>query len=165
MYQFIRSLRATTLIERFAGSSRGERLPFASGCRCGPAATGPRRDAVAGSSVIKPLVDETNVNVVLTEREHPALRADVTAHALRKTFVTFLHEVRAPPRWVADQGGHADPSTSLRIYTDSPRDRERTRRQGLRRPAQRAQRTRRGSQRHAARPLTRATRSCPLTGL
>jgi len=49
----------------------------------------------------------------------------VTAHALRKTYFTFLHEAGAPPRWVADQGGHVDPSTSLRIYTESLRDRER----------------------------------------
>jgi integrase len=35
------------------------------------------------------------------------------------------HEAGAPPRWIADQGGHSDPSTSLRIYTESLRDRER----------------------------------------
>jgi len=49
----------------------------------------------------------------------------VTAHALRKTYFTLLHEAGAPPRWVADQGGHSDPSTSLRIYTESLRERER----------------------------------------
>ena len=80
--------------------------------------------SAAGSSIIKPLVDETNA--VLAERDQPALRDGVTAHALRKTYFTFLHEAGAPPRWVADQGGHADPSTSLRIYTESLRDRERT---------------------------------------
>ena len=56
----------------------------------------------------------------------PALPDGVSAHALRKTCFTFLHESGAPPRWVADQGGHADPSTSLRIYTESLRDRERS---------------------------------------
>jgi integrase len=50
----------------------------------------------------------------------------VTAHALRKTYFTYLHEAGAPPRWVADQGGHSDPSTSLRIYTESLRGRERS---------------------------------------
>jgi integrase len=90
-----------------------------------PTRNGTRYDRTgAGSSIIKPLVDETNA--VLAEREQPALREGVTAHALRKTYFTFLHEAGAPPRWVADQGGHADPSTSLRIYTESLRDRERT---------------------------------------
>lgn len=77
----------------------------------------------AGGWVIKPLVAETNL--VLAERGQPALPEGVTAHALRKTYFTFLHEAGAPPRWVADQGGHSDPSTSLRIYTESLRERER----------------------------------------
>jgi hypothetical protein len=62
----------------------------------------------AGASIIKPLVAQTNA--VLAEQGQPALRDGVTAHALRKTYFTFLHEAGAPPRWVADQGGHADPS-------------------------------------------------------
>ena len=76
-----------------------------------------------GKRVIAPLV--TRTNIVLGERNEPALRDGVTAHALRKTFFTFLYEAGAPPRWVADQGGHSDPSTSLRIYTESLRGRER----------------------------------------
>ena len=60
---------------------------------------------------------------MLAERNEPPLRDGVSAHALRKTYFTFLHESGAPPRWVADQGGHADPSTSLRIYTESLRGR------------------------------------------
>lgn len=63
---------------------------------------------------------------MLAERGQAALRDGVTAHALRKTYFTFLHEAGAPPRWVADQGGHADPSTSLRIYTESLRNRARS---------------------------------------
>lgn len=89
-----------------------------------PTSNGTRYNrSTAGSTIIKPLVAETNV--VLAERNQPALHDGVSAHALRKTFFTFLHEAGAPPRWVADQGGHADPSTSLRIYTESLRDRER----------------------------------------
>jgi integrase len=89
-----------------------------------PTSNGTRYNrTTAGSTIIKPLVAETNV--VLAERNRPALHDGVSAHALRKTFFTFLHEAGAPPRWVADQGGHADPSTSLRIYTESLRDRER----------------------------------------
>lgn len=78
----------------------------------------------AAKRIIAPLVAETNT--VLSERGQPALRDGVTAHALRKTYFTFLHEAGAPSRWVADQGGHSDPSTSLRIYTESLRDRERS---------------------------------------
>ena len=90
-----------------------------------PTSNGTRYEGSNASvSIIKPLVAQTNV--VLAERNQPALRDGVSAHALRKTFFTFLHEAGAPPRWVADQGGHADPSTSLRIYTESLRDRERS---------------------------------------
>ena len=90
-----------------------------------PTSNGTRYNrTTASSTIIKPLVAETNV--VLAERNEPALREGVSAHALRKTYFTFLHESGAPPRWVADQGGHADPSTSLRIYTESLRGRERS---------------------------------------
>jgi integrase len=90
-----------------------------------PTSNGARYNrTTASSTIIKPLVAETNV--VLAERNEPALREGVSAHALRKTYFTFLHESGAPPRWVADQGGHADPSTSLRIYTESLRGRERS---------------------------------------
>jgi len=90
-----------------------------------PTSNGTRYEGSNASvSIIKPLVAQTNV--VLAEHNQPALRDGVTAHGLRKTFFTFLHEAGAPPRWVADQGGHAGPSTSLRIYTESLRDRERT---------------------------------------
>jgi len=90
-----------------------------------PTCKGTRYDGSNASvSIIKPLVTETNA--VLAERGQPVLRDGVTAHALRKTYFTFLHEAGAPPRWVADQGGHSDPSTSLWIYTESLRDRERS---------------------------------------
>jgi integrase len=96
--------------------SSGPLLPTSNGTRY--------NRTTASSTIIKPLVAETNV--VLAERNEPALRDGVSAHALRKTYFTFLHESGAPPRWVADQGGHADPSTSLRIYTESLRGRERS---------------------------------------
>ncbi len=87
-----------------------------------PTSNGARYEGSNASvSIIKPLVAQTNV--VLAERNQPAPRDGVSAHALRKTYFTFLHEAGAPPRWVADQGGHADHSTSLRIYTESLRDR------------------------------------------
>jgi integrase len=90
-----------------------------------PTRRGVRHDRTnAAKRVVKPLIAETNV--VLAERGEPALHEGVTAHALRKTYFTFLHEAGAPPRWVADQGGHVDPSTSLRIYTESLRHRERS---------------------------------------
>jgi len=62
---------------------------------------------------------------VLAEHKQPALRDGVSAHALRKTYFTFLHETGAhgsPTR--ADT---RTPSTSLRIYTESLRDRHRDR--------------------------------------
>ena len=81
---------------------RSASLPAADRGAAGPGLLLPTRNGTrydrtgAGSSIIKPLVDETNV--VLGERDQPALREGVTAHALRKTFFTFLHEAGAPPR-------------------------------------------------------------------
>lgn len=61
-----------------------------------PTSNGTRYEGSNASvSIIKPLVAQTNV--VLAERNEPALRDGVTAHALRKTFFTFLHEAGAPP--------------------------------------------------------------------
>lgn len=89
-----------------------------------PTRRGTRHDRTnAAKHIIRPLIAQTNV--VLAEQGKSALRDGVTAHALRKTYFTFLYEAGAPPRWVADQGGHVDPSTSLRIYTESLRDRDR----------------------------------------
>jgi len=91
---------------------------------CCRRSTAPATTARTASSTITKLAAETNL--VLAEREQPALRDGVSAHALRKTYFTLPHEAGAPPRWVADQGGHSDPSTSLRIYTESLRGRERS---------------------------------------
>ena len=50
----------------------------------------------AAKRVVAPLVAETSI--VLGERGQPKLREGITAHALRKTYFTFLHEAGAPPR-------------------------------------------------------------------
>ena len=40
----------------------------------------------------------------------------MTPHTLRHTFISFLLEAGASPRYVMGQVGHADPKTTLRIY-------------------------------------------------
>ena len=69
--------------------------------------------------VVAPLVTETNA--VLSERGQPKLPDGITAHSLRKTYFTLMHYSDAIPRWLADQGGHRDPSTTLGIYTEALR--------------------------------------------
>jgi hypothetical protein len=39
-----------------------------------------------------------------------------TPHTLRHTFISFLLEAGASPRYVMGQVGHVDPKTTLRIY-------------------------------------------------
>jgi hypothetical protein len=141
------------------------------GCRNSSTDSIDRRDVVVvedapggessctGSPIMKPLVAETNA--VPAERRQPALPDGVSAHALRKTYFTFLHEAGVPPRWVADQGGHADPSTSLRIYTESLRDRERSELGQAFYDPQRGQRRPRGSRSTKIQPLNSAPSSRP----
>jgi integrase len=45
-----------------------------------------------------------------------ALPPGVTPHTLRHTFISFLLEAGASPRYVMAQVGHTDPKTTLRIY-------------------------------------------------
>jgi integrase len=45
-----------------------------------------------------------------------ALPPGVTPHTLRHTFISFLLEAAASPRYVMAQVGHPDPKTTLRIY-------------------------------------------------
>jgi integrase len=45
-----------------------------------------------------------------------AMPPGVTPHALRHTFISFLLEAGASPRYVMAQVGHTDPKTTLRIY-------------------------------------------------
>jgi integrase len=69
----------------------------------------------AATSVIKPLVAQTDV--VLAERDQPALRDGVTAHALRKTYFTFLHE---PAPRLAGSQTRADTATRRRRCGSTP---------------------------------------------
>jgi integrase len=46
----------------------------------------------------------------------PPIRAHVTPHTLRRTYITFMLAAGFDLPYVQDQVGHADPSTTLRIY-------------------------------------------------
>jgi Phage integrase family len=57
-----------------------------------------------------------HANELREETGRPPLPPSVTPHTLRHTFISFLLEAGASPRYVMGQVGHADPKTTLRIY-------------------------------------------------
>ena len=80
-----------------------------------PTRTGKRRkpDNVR-ARVIAPTVHRANE--LREETGRLPLPPGVTPHTLRHTFISFLLEAGASPRYVMGQVGHADPKTTLRIY-------------------------------------------------
>ncbi len=80
-----------------------------------PTRTGKRRkpDNVR-ARVIAPTVRRANALREATGGS--SLPPGVTPHTLRHTFISFLLEAGASPRYVMGQVGHADPKTTLRIY-------------------------------------------------
>jgi integrase len=80
-----------------------------------PTRTGKRRNKDnVRARVLAPTVRRANAS-----REAAGglpLPPGVTPHALRHTFISFLLEAGASPRYVMAQVGHTDPKTTLRIY-------------------------------------------------
>jgi Phage integrase family len=80
-----------------------------------PTRTGRRRNKDnVRARVIAPTV--RRVNELREATGGSPLPPGVTPHTLRHTFISFLLEARAPPRYVMGQVGHTDPKTTLRIY-------------------------------------------------
>src|ERR1700733_11941125 len=60
-------------------------------------------------------------------QRQPPLPASVTAHTFRRTFITLMLEAGAPVPYVQDQVGHEDAKTTLEIYAQVLKRRDRRR--------------------------------------
>jgi integrase len=75
--------------------------------------------------VIAPAVRAANA--LRAERRQPALPGSITAHTFRRTFITLMLEAGAPVPYVQAQVGHEDPTTTLAIYAQVLKRRDRRR--------------------------------------
>lgn len=91
-----------------------------------PTRTGARRDKDnVNRRVIAPAVRAANA--VRAERGESPLPAPVTAHTFRRTFITLMLEAGAPVPYVQAQVGHEDATTTLKIYAQVLKRRDRKR--------------------------------------
>jgi Phage integrase family len=88
--------------------------------------TGARRDGRnINRKVIAPAVRAANA--LCAERRQPPLPGSITAHTFRRTFITLMLEAGAPVPYVQAQVGHEDPTTTLEIYAQVLKRRDRRR--------------------------------------
>ena len=66
-------------------------------------------------------------NALRAERREPPLPGSITAHTFRRTFITLMLEAGAPVPYVQAQVGHEDPTTTLAIYAQVLKRRDRGR--------------------------------------
>jgi integrase len=91
-----------------------------------PTRTGARRNKDnVNQRVIQRAVGAANA--LRAERGEPPLPERVTPHTFRRTFITLMLEAGAPVPYVQDQVGHQDPKTTLSIYAQVLRRRDRRR--------------------------------------
>jgi integrase len=91
-----------------------------------PTRTGARRDLRnINRRVIAPAVRAANAPRV--ERREPPLPGAITAHTFRRTFITLMLGAGAPVPYVQGQVGHEDPTTTLEIYAQVLKRRDRRR--------------------------------------
>jgi Phage integrase family len=64
---------------------------------------------------------------IRAERGRPTLPGSITAHTFRRTFITLMLEAGAPVPYVQAQVGHEDPTTTLQIYAQVLKRRDRRR--------------------------------------
>ena len=89
-----------------------------------PTQTGARRDKDnVNRRVIAPAVRAADA--LRTQRRDPPLPAAVTAHTFRRTFITLMLEAGAPVPYVQAQVGHEDATTTLKIYAQVLKRRDR----------------------------------------
>jgi hypothetical protein len=80
-----------------------------------PTRTGGRRDRNnVLDRVVVPAV--RRANALRAERDEPPIRAHVTPHTFRRTYITFMLAAGFDVPYVQDQVGHSDPATTLAIY-------------------------------------------------
>jgi integrase len=91
-----------------------------------PTRNGARRDLRnINRRVIAPAASAANA-LRLQRREAP-LPGSITAHTFRRTFITLMLEAGAPVPYVQGQVGHEDPTTTLQIYAQVLKRRDRRR--------------------------------------
>jgi integrase len=91
-----------------------------------PTRNGARRDLRnINRRVIAPTVRAANG--LRAERREPLLPTSITAHTFRRTFITLMLETGAPVPYVQGQVGHEDPTTTLAIYAQVLKRRDRRR--------------------------------------
>jgi integrase len=91
-----------------------------------PTLTGARRDKDnVNRRVIAPAVRAANA--LRAERHQPPLPRPVTAHTFRRTFITLMLEAGTPVPYVQAQVGREDATTTLKIYAQVLRRRDRKR--------------------------------------
>ena len=91
-----------------------------------PTRTGSRRDRRnVNRKVIAPAVGAANA--LRAERREQLLPGSITAHTFRRTFITLMLEAGAPVPYVQAQVGHEDPTTTLEIYAQVLKRRDRRR--------------------------------------
>jgi integrase len=91
-----------------------------------PTQTGARRDKDnLNRRVIAPAIKAANA--LRAERGESSLPDSVTAHTFRRTFITLMLEAGAPVPYVQAQVGHEDATTTLKIYAQVLRRRDRKR--------------------------------------
>jgi integrase len=91
-----------------------------------PTRNGARRDLRnINRRVIAPAV--VAANALRAERRDAPLPGSITAHTFRRTFITLMLEAGAPVPYVQGQVGHEDPTTTLDIYAQVLKRRDRRR--------------------------------------
>jgi integrase len=80
-----------------------------------PTSTGTRRDRNnVNARIIAPVLKHTNG--LRAARDEPPIRARVTPHTFRRTYITVMLAAGFDLPYVQDQVGHLHPSTTLAIY-------------------------------------------------
>jgi integrase len=91
-----------------------------------PTRTGHRRDKDnLNQRVLRPVVRAANE--LRSTRREPPLPDRVTPHTLRRTYITLMLEAGAPVPYVQGQVGHEDATTTLNIYAQVLKRRDRRR--------------------------------------
>jgi integrase len=89
-----------------------------------PTRTGGRRDANnVNAHVLRPAV--RRANEIRVSRRSACLPDRVTPHTLRRTYITLMFEAGASVPYVMSQVGHADSATTLEVYSQVLKRRER----------------------------------------
>lgn len=103
-----RLLEELTLYRRHRGVAPMEAPAF-------PTRTGTRRDKDnVRTHVVAPVL--VRANELRARRDEPPVRAHVTPHTFRRTYITFLIAAGYDLPYVQAQVGHSDPTVTLGIY-------------------------------------------------